>query len=251
MGQQHRVVLTTVSLLVIALSFGSTAKAETAVLSHPYKANAWHTLTGERGHQCSWYVRRGGASNPVRVELGTEFVREGPLPGDLNISLTEDTKGIYTCACRMNGEQNETVRKEVYFYSEGKWVGRVASMVIEYEWRVTNSAAIDVAFINIQFLAAQRYQCPDKVAAVTGEPLNISACYLPYFPEASELRTMTLVEEATGKQIIKPLRNYCATYIVNVSQPGSYHLQVTSGDGHINSASFNATVQGMCSCVKT
>ena len=129
MGQQHRVVFTAVSLLVIALSFGSSAEAETAVLSHPYKANAWHTLTGERGQQCSWYVRRGGASNPVRVELGKEFVREGPLPGDLNISLNEDTKGIYTCACRMNGEQNETVRKEVYFYSEGRWVGRVASTV--------------------------------------------------------------------------------------------------------------------------
>ena len=113
---------------------------------------------------------------------------------------------------------------------------------------MTNSAAIDVAFINIQFLAAQRFQCPDKVAAMKGEPLNISACYLPYFPEAPGLRTMTLVEEATGNQTIKPLRDYCATYVVNVFQPGSYHLQVTSGEhGHINSDSFNTTVQGMCS----
>ena len=146
MRQQQRVVVT-VSLLVV-LSLRSVVEAQSGILNGPYKANALYTLTCERAQQCSWYVRRGGASNPVRVEFGTE-VQVGPLPNDVNIFLTEDTKGIYTCACRMNGEEIETVRKVVYLYSEGKWVGRVASMVVEYEWGVTNPAVIDVAFINV------------------------------------------------------------------------------------------------------
>ena len=82
-----------------------------------------------------------------------------------------------------------------------------------------------------------------------GEPLNVSVCYLPFFPEAVSLYSVTLVDEVTKQQEIKILRNYCATYIVNVSQPGFYHFQVSTGEhGHINSASFNVTLQGMYIC---
>ena len=78
-----------------------------------------------------------------------------------------------------------------------------------------------------------------------GEPLNVSVCYLAFFPEAASLNTVTLVDEVTGEQKIKNLQNYCATYIVNVSQPRFYHFQVSPEIGHINSASFNVTLQGM------
>ena len=79
-----------------------------------------------------------------------------------------------------------------------------------------------------------------------GEPLKVSACYLSFFPEAANLKTMTLINEATGKRHIKRLRNFCANYTVNVSQPGSYHFQVATREyGNILSESFNVTLQGM------
>ena len=109
----------------------------------------------------------------------------------------------------------------------------------------------DVDNVVMSYLpAAQRFRCPTAVQVVRGEPFNVSVCYLPYLPEAANLNTVTLVDEATGKQEIKKLQNnYCATYTVNASQPGSYHFQVSTGQhGHINSASFNVTVQGACVC---
>ena len=79
-----------------------------------------------------------------------------------------------------------------------------------------------------------------------GEPLEVSACYLSFLPEAANLRIMTLVNEATGERQRKAIRNFCANYTVNVSQPGSYHFQVSTGEyGDILSESFNVTVQGM------
>ena len=58
------------------------------------------------------------------VELGTEFVKAGPLPGDARLFLNEITKGTYRCACRMDRGQAEEYRKIVYFYSPGKWAGQ-------------------------------------------------------------------------------------------------------------------------------
>lgn len=123
MRQQQLVVVTVV--LLVALSLNPFAEAQTAdVLSHPYKANTWHNLTCERGQQCSWFVRRGGSSNPFqRVEVGTNLVQEGLFRDDLKIFLNEETKGIYRCFCRMNGEEMDEFRKEVYLYSAGRWAG--------------------------------------------------------------------------------------------------------------------------------
>ena len=79
-----------------------------------------------------------------------------------------------------------------------------------------------------------------------GEPLEVSACYLSFLPEAANLTTMTLINEATGKRQIETVRsNFCANFTVNVSQSGSYHFQVTGEYGDILSESFNVTLQGM------
>lgn len=117
--------------LLLVLSLSSSAEAQTKVLSRPYEANTWHTLPCEREQQwqCSWEVQRNGTSGSFQpVELGTEFVKAtASLPGDLEIFLNETTKGIYRCSCRRDGGQTAEVRTEVYFYSEGKWVGRLVN----------------------------------------------------------------------------------------------------------------------------
>lgn len=79
-----------------------------------------------------------------------------------------------------------------------------------------------------------------------GEPSKVSACYLSFLPEAASLRTMTLINEATEKRESVAIRHFCANFTVNVSQPGSYHFQVSTGEyGDIFSESFNVTLQGM------
>ena len=111
-------------LFVLCMSLSSLTEAQPAMHSHPFEANAWHTLTC-RHHQrynCSWVMRRGGDSTSFRpVELATDFVRAGLWPGDIQIFLDEDTKGTYKCVCRMPGDQT-ALRRTVYFYSASKWV---------------------------------------------------------------------------------------------------------------------------------
>lgn len=90
----------------------------------PYAENQRHTLScdGDRDARltCLWYVQGddGGAFHSVTV--GTEFVKMGSLPGDLDVYLNDATKGTYRCSCRMPGEQS--VRKKVFaFYSAGEF----------------------------------------------------------------------------------------------------------------------------------
>lgn len=90
----------------------------------PYAENQRHTLScgvdRDVRWTCSWDVQGddGGAFQPVTV--GTEFVKMGMLPGDLDVYLNDATKGTYQCSCRMPGEQS--VRKKVFaFYSAGEF----------------------------------------------------------------------------------------------------------------------------------
>ena len=120
--RQHRLDIVTAASLV-ALWLSPLAAAQTAVVNSLYEANAWHMLTCERDHQCSWFVRRGGPSNPFQLLQEGNLVQEGPYPAYRNIFLNEETKGTYRCFCRMDGGEVDELRKEVYFYSGGRWAG--------------------------------------------------------------------------------------------------------------------------------
>ena len=113
-------------LLLSILLIVPTAEGQPLVTNTPLKANARYTLSCERESQldCSWRVQRDGTGPFHQVEVGTELVRESSLPGDVDILLNEETKGIYECHCRLNGSQEAVVRKRVFFYSAGKWAGR-------------------------------------------------------------------------------------------------------------------------------
>ena len=115
--RQQQVLLVVAGSLLVALTEAQT------VLGHPYKSNTRHELTGARGQQCAWYVRRGGPNNlfdPVRLDAN---VQEGTFQVDLNVLLNEETKGTYQCQCRRNEGEKYQLQKEVYFYSAGKWAG--------------------------------------------------------------------------------------------------------------------------------
>ena len=113
-------------LFLSILLIVSTAEGQPPVTNTLFRANARHTLSCERESQldCSWRVQRNGTGPFHQVEVGTELVRASSLPGDVDILLNEETKGIYECHCRLNGGQKAVVRKRVFFYSAGKWVGR-------------------------------------------------------------------------------------------------------------------------------
>ena len=102
----------------------------------------------------------------------------------------------------------------------------------------------------ISFLAAQRFRCfQEEVVVTKGEPLILSVGYLSFLPEASSLKIMTLVAEADRNNFtFTLLRNYSAHYVVHDPKPGTYHFQVMSKYGKIQSASFNVTIVGMCRC---
>ena len=121
MRQQQLVVATAV--LLVALSLNPFADAQTAVLNRPYEENTWHNLTCERVQQCSWFVRRGGPSNPFHLLQEGNLVQEGPYPAYRKVFLNEETKGTYRCFCRMDGGEVDELRKEVYLYSAGRWAG--------------------------------------------------------------------------------------------------------------------------------
>lgn len=120
--RQQQLLLVVAGSLLVTLLLSLLTEAQT-VLGHPYRANTRHELTCERGPQCMWTVQRGGPNNsfvPVRLDAN---VREGSFPVDLNISLNEETKGIYRCECRRDEREKYELQKEVYFYSAGKWAG--------------------------------------------------------------------------------------------------------------------------------
>ena len=117
--RQQQLLFVVAGSLLIALLLSPLTEAQT-VLGHPYKANTRHELTGERGQQCVWYVRRDGPNNLFeRVRLD-DNVQEGAFPVDLNVLLNEETKGTYRCLCRRDEREMYTLQKEVYFYSAGK-----------------------------------------------------------------------------------------------------------------------------------
>ena len=231
-------VITAALLYALHMWYCWPAEAQPTVLSHPFKANTWHTLDcyHDRQWNCSWELRRGDDANSFQpVELGTPLVKMGRLPGDLQIFLNETTKGTYRCTCHLEGEQSTEHRKIVYLFSQGTWVGPIA----------LGSAQLVMVPL-ISFLAGQRFGCiPDKVTVTKDEPLVVSVCYLPFLLEAPSLKTVALVEEASGNITIALLRNFSARFVVDDPNPGAYHFQVsTSVYGNIISASFNVTIVG-------
>ena len=115
-------VITAALLYALHMWYCWPAEAQPTVLSHPFKANTWHTLDcyHDRQWNCSWELRRGDDANSFQpVELGTPLVKMGRLPGDLQIFLNETTKGTYRCTCHLEGEQRTEHRKIVYLFSQG------------------------------------------------------------------------------------------------------------------------------------
>ena len=117
-------------LLLIALSLCVATEAQLGheIENKLFPENSWTTLSCApvARWNCSWEVRQDGASGFQAVEMESEFLRtpssRDRLPGDVEIYLNANTMGTYRCWCRTNEDQISELRKEVYYYSQGKGV---------------------------------------------------------------------------------------------------------------------------------